>query len=44
MAGDREGIAAKEEDALFPLYAHPSINESLLEAVEGLSGVAIHLR
>ncbi|MFS0689224.1 dihydrolipoyl dehydrogenase [Sporosarcina sp. 179-K 8C2 HS] len=35
-------MAAKEEDITFPTYAHPSYNEGLLEAVEGLSGQAIH--
>ncbi len=35
-------MAAKEEDIKFPTYAHPSYNEGLLEAVEGLIGQAIH--
>ena len=35
-------MAAKEEDVKFPLYAHPSMNEGLLEAVEGLVGLSIH--
>lgn len=35
-------MAAKEEDLKFPLYAHPSISEGFLEAVEGLVGQAIH--
>lgn len=35
-------MAAKEEDITFPTYAHPSYNEGLLEAVEGLIGQAIH--
>ena len=35
-------MAAKEEDITFPSYAHPSFNEGLLEAVEGLVGQAIH--
>lgn len=35
-------MAAKEEDFKFPSYAHPSYTESLLEAVEGLVGQAIH--
>lgn len=35
-------MAAKEEDIKFPSYAHPSFNEGLLEAVEGLIGQAIH--
>lgn len=36
-------MAAKEEDIKFPNYAHPSLNEALLESVEGLLGQAIHL-
>ncbi|MBM6619425.1 dihydrolipoyl dehydrogenase [Bacillus suaedaesalsae] len=36
-------MVAREEDFSFPYYAHPSINESLLESVEGLNGKAIHL-
>ncbi|KAB7706569.1 dihydrolipoyl dehydrogenase [Bacillus aerolatus] len=36
-------MAAKEEDVKFPSYAHPSFNEGLLEAVEGLIGQAIHV-
>jgi dihydrolipoamide dehydrogenase len=35
-------MAAKEEDIKFPTYAHPGLNEGLLEAVEGLIGQAIH--
>ncbi|WP_019413728.1 NAD(P)/FAD-dependent oxidoreductase [Paenisporosarcina sp. TG20] len=35
-------MAAKEEDIKFPAYAHPGINEGLLEAVEALIGQAIH--
>ncbi|WP_174614332.1 dihydrolipoyl dehydrogenase family protein [Virgibacillus ihumii] len=35
-------MAAREEDLRFPSYPHPSNNEGLLEAVEGLSGLAIH--
>lgn len=35
-------MAAKEEDAKFPAFAHPSMNEALLESVEGLIGQAIH--
>lgn len=35
-------MAAKEEDIKFPTYAHPSFNEGILEAVEGLIGQAIH--
>jgi len=36
-------LVAKEEDLKFPLFAHPSTNEGLLEAVESLVGQAIHL-
>ena len=36
-------MVAKEEDIKFPFYAHPGVNESLLEAVEGLIGQAIHI-
>lgn len=36
-------MVAKEEDIKFPTYAHPGFNESLLEAVEGLIGQAIHI-
>lgn len=36
-------MAAKEEDAKFPLYPHPSMNEGILEAVEELVGQAIHI-
>lgn len=36
-------MAAREEDIKFPNYAHPSLNEALLESVEGLLGQAIHL-
>lgn len=35
-------MAAKEEDITFPAYAHPSFNEGLLEAAEGLIGQSIH--
>ncbi|MCH1627941.1 dihydrolipoyl dehydrogenase [Fredinandcohnia quinoae] len=35
-------MIAREEDLLFPLYPHPSINEGLLEAIEALSGLSIH--
>ena len=34
-------MAAKEEDIKFPNYAHPGLNEGLLESVEGLIGQAI---
>lgn len=33
---------ARDEDLMFPLYPHPSINEGLLEAVEALKDKAIH--
>ncbi|GEL77009.1 dihydrolipoyl dehydrogenase [Tenuibacillus multivorans] len=36
-------MAAKVEDVTFPLYAHPSTNEGLLEAVDALTGQSIHL-
>ncbi|MBU8878654.1 dihydrolipoyl dehydrogenase [Bacillus sp. FJAT-29790] len=36
-------MIARDEDLLFPLYPHPSINEALLEAVEALKNQAIHL-
>lgn len=36
-------MAAKEEDLKFPLYPHPSYNETILEAIENLSGKAIHM-
>lgn len=36
-------LVAKEEDLKFPLFAHPSTNEGLLESVESLVGQAIHL-
>ena len=36
-------MVAKGEDIKFPSYAHPGFNESLLEAVEGLIGQAIHI-
>ncbi|WP_279401385.1 FAD-dependent oxidoreductase [Piscibacillus salipiscarius] len=35
-------MAAKEEDVTFPNFAHPSMDEGLLEAVEALTGQAIH--
>ncbi|WP_335869610.1 dihydrolipoyl dehydrogenase family protein [Bacillus sp. 2205SS5-2] len=34
---------AREEDLLYPMYPHPSVNEGLLEAIEALEGKAIHL-
>jgi len=33
---------ARDEDIMFPLYPHPSINEGLLEAIEALKEKAIH--
>ncbi|MGD6875919.1 dihydrolipoyl dehydrogenase [Bacillus infantis] len=36
-------MAAREEDMLFPVYAHPSSAEALLEAVESLKARSIHL-
>ncbi|MDV6376968.1 dihydrolipoamide dehydrogenase, partial [Sporosarcina sp. GW1-11] len=36
-------MVARAEDFTFPNYAHPSSNEALLEAVEGLTGLAIHM-
>ncbi|MFE8694989.1 dihydrolipoyl dehydrogenase [Cytobacillus sp. FJAT-53684] len=36
-------MVARDEDLLFPLYPHPSINEGLLEAAEALKNQAIHL-
>ncbi len=36
-------MVAREEEFTFPDYPHPSLNESLLETIEGLSGKSIHL-
>jgi|SRR5690625_185492 len=36
-------MVGKEEDLNFPLYPHPSFNETMLEAVEGLAEKAIHI-
>ncbi len=36
-------MAARDEDFRFPLYPHPSMNETMLEAVEGLKGDAVHM-
>jgi dihydrolipoamide dehydrogenase len=36
-------MVARTEDMEFAHYPHPSINESLLEAIEALSGKAVHL-
>ncbi|WP_409305850.1 dihydrolipoyl dehydrogenase family protein [Peribacillus sp. SCS-155] len=35
-------MAGREEDLKFPIYPHPTINESLMEAVEALVSQAIH--
>jgi dihydrolipoamide dehydrogenase len=35
-------MVAREEDFLFAAYPHPSINESMLESVEDLIGMAVH--
>ncbi|MCC2249582.1 MAG: dihydrolipoyl dehydrogenase family protein [Bacillota bacterium] len=37
-------MAGRDEDLRFPLYPHPSYNEILLEAMEGLSDSAIHMK
>ncbi|MDG5473052.1 NAD(P)/FAD-dependent oxidoreductase [Jeotgalibacillus sp. ET6] len=36
-------MAGRTEDLTFGLYAHPSVSEGLLEAVEALTGKSIHL-
>lgn len=36
-------MVAKVEDVTFPNYAHPSVNESLLEVLEAMTGYAIHV-
>jgi dihydrolipoamide dehydrogenase len=36
-------MVAREEDLAYPVYAHPALNEAWLEAVENLSGKAIHI-
>lgn len=36
-------MAGRDEDVTFPLYPHPSFNETMLEAVEGLTGKATHI-
>ncbi|MFA1820387.1 dihydrolipoyl dehydrogenase [Virgibacillus oceani] len=36
-------MVGRDEDLLFPLYPHPSFNETILEAVEGLTEQAIHV-
>ncbi|KMJ59596.1 hypothetical protein AB685_01595 [Bacillus sp. LL01] len=35
-------MVARQEDLLFPSYPHPSVNESMWEAVEDMNGQAIH--
>lgn len=35
-------MVGREEDLSFPLYPHPSFNESILESIEDLTGTAIH--
>ncbi|MFC7370093.1 dihydrolipoyl dehydrogenase [Fictibacillus iocasae] len=36
-------MVAREEDITYPIYAHPALNESWLEAAESLTGKAIHI-
>ncbi|NRG46868.1 dihydrolipoyl dehydrogenase [Bacillus sp. CRN 9] len=36
-------MAARDEDIIFPLYPHPSMNEALMEAAEALRDQAIHV-
>jgi dihydrolipoamide dehydrogenase len=36
-------MAARLEDLEYPVYAHPALNEAWLEAVESVSGKAIHV-
>lgn len=36
-------MVGREEDLNFPLYPHPSFNETILEAVEGITEKAIHM-
>lgn len=36
-------MVAREEDLAYPVYAHPALNEAWLEAVESVSGKAIHV-
>ncbi|MGG1573089.1 dihydrolipoyl dehydrogenase [Fictibacillus sp. NRS-1165] len=36
-------MVAREEDLAYPVYAHPSLSEAWLEAVENASGKAIHI-
>jgi dihydrolipoamide dehydrogenase len=35
-------MVGREEDLLFPLFPHPSLNENFLESLEDLSNKAIH--
>lgn len=35
-------MGARDEDFVFPMYPHPSFAEVVMEAVEGLEGLAIH--
>ncbi|MBM7840084.1 dihydrolipoamide dehydrogenase [Alkalihalobacillus xiaoxiensis] len=35
-------MGARHEDFIFPMYPHPSFAEVVMEAVEGLEGLAIH--
>ncbi|WP_430790780.1 dihydrolipoyl dehydrogenase family protein [Virgibacillus flavescens] len=35
-------MVAREEDLRFPSYPHPSMNEVFVEAIDGLSDMAIH--
>ncbi|MCF6136246.1 dihydrolipoyl dehydrogenase [Pseudalkalibacillus berkeleyi] len=36
-------MAARDEDILYPFYPHPSFNEGWLEALESMTGTAIHI-
>ncbi|MGY0694251.1 dihydrolipoyl dehydrogenase family protein [Virgibacillus sp. FSP13] len=36
-------MVGRNEDLRFPMYPHPSFNETILEAVEGLTESAIHI-
>ncbi|KZE68726.1 dihydrolipoamide dehydrogenase [Fictibacillus phosphorivorans] len=36
-------MVAREEDLAYPIYAHPALNEAWLEAIESISGKAIHV-
>lgn len=36
-------MAARDEDILYPFYPHPSFNEGWLEALESMTGTAIHV-